>query len=58
LAGRSLKAQFRAADRRRAAAVAIVGDEWDEGEVTVRRMADGEESRVPIREVAEWLRAR
>ncbi|MCB2223581.1 MAG: histidine--tRNA ligase [Actinobacteria bacterium] len=54
LGERSLKAQFKVAGRRSARLVAVVGDEWDEGEVTVRRMADGEESRVAIEEVPAW----
>ena len=54
LAGRSMKAQFRQAGRRGAAAVAVVGDEWAEGEVTMRRMDTGEETRIPIEEVAAW----
>lgn len=43
---RSVKAQFRAADRRRALAAIVIGDEWDEGEVTIRRLDTGEERRV------------
>jgi histidyl-tRNA synthetase len=56
LGDRSVKGQFRAADRRSAAAVAVVGAEWAEGMVTVRRMAGGEEQRVPVEEVEAWLR--
>ena len=56
LGERSVKAQFRAADRRAAAAVAVVGEEWDEGQVTVRRMAGGGEERVAIEEVGAWVR--
>ncbi len=58
LGSRSLKAQFKVAGRRSAAMVAVVGDEWAAGEVTVRRMSDGEESRVPIEEVAAWVTSR
>jgi histidyl-tRNA synthetase len=56
--GRSVKAQFRAADRSDAPTVAVVGDEWEEGEVTVRRLAGGEEERIAIEEVESWLQAR
>jgi histidyl-tRNA synthetase len=56
LADRSVKAQFRAADRRGAAAVAVVGAEWTDGMVTVRRMAGGDEQRVAVEEVEAWLR--
>lgn len=44
LGGRSVKAQFKAADRRRARVAAVVGAEWAEGQVTVRDMVKGEES--------------
>jgi histidyl-tRNA synthetase len=53
--GRSLKAQFKAADRSGAAAVAIVGDEWDSGKVRAKRLETGEEATVMIGEVATWL---
>ncbi|MBT8217068.1 MAG: histidine--tRNA ligase [Acidimicrobiia bacterium] len=43
---RSVKAQFRAADRRRATAAIVVGDEWDDGEVTLRLLESGDEQRV------------
>jgi histidyl-tRNA synthetase len=58
LGGRSVKAQFRVAGRRQAAAVAVVGAEWDEGVVTMRRMAGGDEERISIEEVPTWARAR
>jgi len=53
--GRSLKAQFKAADRSGARGVAIVGDEWDAGEVRVKDLATGEEAALDIEEVGEWL---
>ncbi|HAX81337.1 MAG TPA: histidine--tRNA ligase [Actinobacteria bacterium] len=52
---RSLKAQFKAADRSGAAVVAIVGDEWDAGQVRLKRLATGEEAAVDIEEVGAWL---
>ena len=58
LGGRSVKAQFRVAGRRQTATVAVVGSEWDEGVVTMRRMAGGEEQRISIEEVPTWARAR
>ena len=45
-AARSVKAQFKAADRRQAHSAIVVGDEWDAGEVTIRDLAQGRESRV------------
>jgi histidyl-tRNA synthetase len=58
LGERSVKAQFKAAGRRGAVAVAVVGQEWDQGRVTVRLMASGEETIVASEEVAAWLRGR
>ncbi|MEK7252272.1 MAG: histidine--tRNA ligase [Actinomycetota bacterium] len=51
----SLKAQFKTADRSGARGVAVVGDEWDGGEVRVKDMTTGEETTVRIEEVGEWL---
>ena len=53
---RSLKAQFKAADRSGAAVVAIIGEEWDAGQVRVKRLATGEEAAVNIEEVGAWLK--
>ena len=52
---RSIRGQFKSADRAGAAAVAVVGDEWGEGQVTLRRLATGEEERIAIEEVGSWL---
>ena len=56
--GRSLRGQFKAADRSGAAAVAVVGEEWEVGQVTVRRLATGEEARVAVEEVGAWSTSR
>jgi len=45
---RSVKAQFKAADRRRAYSAIVVGDEWEAGEVTIRNLATGGEARVSL----------
>jgi len=58
LGNRSMKAQFKVAGRRRSSLVAVVGEEWADGEVTMRRMSDGEEQRVDIEEVASWVTSR
>ncbi|MGH8873686.1 MAG: histidine--tRNA ligase [Acidimicrobiia bacterium] len=55
--GRSVKAQFRAADRSQAPGVVVIGREWDEGKVTARRMETGEQQLVAIEEVEEWARS-
>jgi len=52
---RSMKAQFRAADRRGAPAVVIVGDEWDDGVVAIKDLRSGDQETVKIGEVAAWL---
>jgi histidyl-tRNA synthetase len=58
LGERSVKAQFKAADRRGSRVVAVVGDEWGQGRVTVRVMAGGQEESIPIVEVAAWAKGR
>ena len=55
-AGRSAKGQFKQADRSGAAHAAILGeDELREGVCTVRDMASGEETRVPLEDGAKGL---
>jgi len=43
---RSVKAQFKAADRRQAHSAIVVGDEWEAGEVTIRDLDTGHEARI------------
>lgn len=45
-AARSVKAQFKAADRREAHSAIVVGDEWEAGEVTIRGLDKGGEARI------------
>ena len=53
---RPLKAQLRMADRSGAAYAAILGpEELAAGEVTMRRLAGGEQVRVPLTDVVNWL---
>ncbi len=53
---RPLKAQLKMADRSGAAYAAIVGErEVAAGSVTLRRLSDGEQERVPIDDVVNWL---
>jgi histidyl-tRNA synthetase len=54
---RSVKAQFKAADRRRAHSAVVVGDEWDAGEVTVRDLATGVEARVAFDLIAQHIQS-
>ncbi len=53
---KSVTAQFKAADRAGAADALVVGDEWDEGRVTTRDLATGEQRSVTIEEIETWLR--
>ena len=56
LAGdRSVKAQFKAADRAGAARALVVGEEWDNGRVTVRDLATGEQQVIGVEEIETWL---
>src|SRR5690554_867166 len=54
---KSLKAQLRAADKLQAEFVVILGeDEWKDGQVSVRRMADGKQWRVDREEVRQLIK--
>ncbi|MYF26570.1 MAG: histidine--tRNA ligase [Acidimicrobiia bacterium] len=52
---RSVRAQFKAADRRDAAAAVVIGDEWDDGMVTIKDLSSGYEQVIPAGEVAMWV---
>ena len=52
---RSVKAQFRAANRRDAAAAVVIGAEWDRGMVTVKELSSGDSRTMPAGEVAAWV---
>ncbi len=57
LAGeRSVKAQFKAADRRDAAAAVVIGQEWDQGMVTVKDLSSGEEFKLAAGDLPSWVR--
>ena len=58
LAGRSVSAQFRAADRREAVWALVVGDEWADGKVTARNLATGEQETVAVEGIEAWLKGR
>jgi len=53
---RSVKAQFKAADRARAATALVVGEEWNVGRVTARDLATGEQQPVAVEEIETWLK--
>lgn len=58
LGERSVKAQFRMADRREARYVVVVGDEWNQNLVTVRDLASGEQRVIAIEEIEPWVMSR
>jgi histidyl-tRNA synthetase len=53
---RSVKAQFRTANRRMAAGVAVIGDEWEIGQVAVRDLTTSTQDLIASEEVAEWAK--
>ncbi|MFQ5967203.1 MAG: histidine--tRNA ligase [Acidimicrobiia bacterium] len=55
LGSRSVKAQFRAADRRRARTAVVIGEELGAGSLTVRDLTSGEQFTVARDEIVEWL---
>lgn len=54
---RPLKAQFKEADKALANAVVVVGAEWADGKVTMKRLATGEQELIDVKEIQRWLRA-
>jgi histidyl-tRNA synthetase len=53
---RSMKSQMREADKHQVAYAVIIGDlELAGGEVTVRQMDSGEQSRVPVADLVAWI---
>ncbi|MDK1018918.1 MAG: histidine--tRNA ligase [Actinomycetota bacterium] len=55
---RSVRAQFKEADRRKARAAIVVGAEWERGEVTAKDLESGEQEVVTTKEIEGWLQAR
>jgi histidyl-tRNA synthetase len=52
---RSVKAQFKDADRSHARYGIVVGSEWADGDVTVKNLDRGDQQVIPTREIKEWL---
>jgi histidyl-tRNA synthetase len=52
---RSVKAQFKAADRANAAHAFVVGEEWDGGRVMARDLATGDQQPLAVEEIETWL---
>lgn len=55
---RSVKAQFKEADRSNARVAVVVGAEWARREVTIKDLDNAEQDTVVIEEIEEWIRAR
>lgn len=55
---RSVKAQFKEADRRWAKSAIVVGSEWADGDVTAKDLDSGEQEVISEKEISRWLRAR
>ncbi len=53
--GRSVKAQFKAADRANAAHAFVIGEEWDNGRVMARDLATGDQQPIAVEEIETWL---
>jgi histidyl-tRNA synthetase len=58
LGRRSVKFQFKVADRRAAATAIVVGDEWQDGKITVRDLGSGEQEQITVEEMERWLQSR
>ena len=54
---RSVKAQFKEANRTAAATAVIVGEEWSTGLVAVKNLETGEQREIPVKEIGRWLQA-
>lgn len=54
-AARSVKAQFKKADKKGAGSVIVVGAEWVDSEVAVRDLVSGVQEVIPVEEVGQWL---
>jgi histidyl-tRNA synthetase len=54
---RTVKAQFREANRSESLHAIVVGDEWADGQVVMKHLVSGEQELVPVKEIEAWLRA-
>lgn len=54
---RSVKAQFKEANRSAAATAVIVGEEWSSGSVAVKNLETGQQQEIPVKEIGQWLQA-
>jgi histidyl-tRNA synthetase len=58
LGRRSVKAQFKQADRRAAAAALVIGDGWTEGRVEAKDLATGAQESIAVEEITSWMQRR
>lgn len=54
---RSVKAQFKEADRRKAKSAIVIGAEWADGDVTGKNLDSGEQQVISAKEIQGWLQA-
>ena len=54
---KSVKAQFKEADRRAARSAVVVGSEWTNEEVTIKDLDTGNQQVIAAKEITGWLRA-
>ena len=52
---RSLKGQFKEADRARATYAIVVGSEWNDGTVSIRNLTTGDQQVVSTKDIVTWL---
>jgi histidyl-tRNA synthetase len=52
---RSVKAQFKDADRSRARSAVVVGSEWADGDVTAKDLESGDQKVISAKEIKVWL---
>ncbi len=57
-AQKSVKAQFKDADRSGARTAIVVGSEWSDGNVTVKNLESGDQQVIPAKEINGWLQGR
>lgn len=55
LGRRSVKSQFRSADRRDARVAVVIGEEWQRGQVTAKDLTTGEQTTIAREDIPSWI---
>lgn len=55
LSQKSVKSQFRAADRRQSRTAVVIGEEWKEGRVSIKDLATGEQQIISREDIVSWI---